>query len=238
MSSLSIHQSETYIYNPKFKGISLESFDGLKKVFEERGSVVSYGDLPQNPQNSTFVFPGGQCAEWTLTKEEQNHLLQQVEKGSSVYATCAGAYFCSEQSVWAGHPPRAHVLSLFNGICQGPAYSPELRLINIQWERTKETGHVVVIGGGIFKPNPGAKNYKVLARYLDEPHKDAPAVIQCTYKKGIAILSGPHWEFVAEHIQVLRVFPQYKENLPEMQKQFAASQEFRQKCLNEMLSIL
>lgn len=231
-----------------YRGVSYESYNALKTTFQSQcaSTVLSCSSLKMDPSTwgpqDIFVLPGGKCSDWELTPATQKQILRWVENGGMILGKCAGGYFCSEKSEYliseSSSLFRIRDLALFPGTCKGPAYSHQIKIVRIRWEKTKKEGHVVVIGGGVFIPhkNPRDSHFEVLARFIDEPHNEAIAVVKCFNKKGIAILSSPHWEFDEKDLIGLSKIKNFEDQaidkyLPLLQE----SRGFRQECIQSML---
>lgn len=239
------HLKPIYLFcgDENYTGISMESVnaveDKIKQTFE-KNLVVRCNAKQMRPvgwnQHGVLIFPGGKCSDWDqlLTKEQQGEILDWVKQGGKVWGICAGAYYCSAQSEYqfslTQKIARIRQINLFSGICRGPAYREELKVVKVRWERTGQTGYVAVIKGGFFVPT--GKDDKVLARYIDQPIDESIAVVKCQQN---AILSGPHWEFDARHLEPLK---ENIQDVEQMQKQLDESIIFRQNCIREILNLL
>lgn len=240
-----------------YDGISIESLRALQKsvcdVFVNPNIVEAFGEgcvSALQERGVIRVFPGGTCSRWDsfLTKEIQRKLYNEVRCGGKLLGVCAGGYYCSERSEYAINVnqvlKRVRPIALFPGLCQGPAFSSEVKVVKIKWLSTQQEGHVVVIGGGIFIPDKLIDPYKefsfeIMARYLEKPHVEAIATVKCRVGKGTAILSALHLEFGSADLEIFKkVFPKQISEIEEMQEKLKRSESFRQACLKELLAEL
>src|SRR4029078_8418114 len=97
-----------------------------------------------NTKNSCLILPGGRCSGWDneLPQDFQHRLREWWLKGNKIFATCAGAYYCSTVSSYKDANEtllKYRAVKLFPGICQGPLYK-DLKIVKIRWH-TGEEGH-------------------------------------------------------------------------------------------------
>lgn len=234
------------------KGVSIESLRALEKsiqgVYSKSLLALCYDRqmiASEWGERDLLVFPGGKCSEWNalLSQNQQKNIFRWFNRGGRVLGICAGGYYCSNESEYQLNLMQKmsciRQISLFPGKCIGPAYSSQIRIVKVRWEKNQKEGYVAIIGGGCFIP--ADKNiqgeYAVLARYIEEPAANEIAVVSCRKGTGRAVLSGPHWEFGQEHLEDLKsLFP--IEEINQMQQQLAESAAFRRKCFKYMLEEL
>jgi glutamine amidotransferase-like uncharacterized protein len=229
----------------KYTGISTESVYALLKAAHKAVACIptlicNKVDIQPSlwqPQG-VLVFPGGRCSDWkqSLTKDRSQKILSWFRNGGRIWATCAGGYYCSsfsEYQINANQKITAvRELALFPGKCLGPLYSFRARAVKIRWERSGQEGYVIVLGGGCFMPFGKQHSYEVLARFVNQPKELSIAVVKCRQKAGVAILSGPHWEFSEKD------FAQQSSFSTVDQTHLKTSASFRKNCIKEMLEEL
>ena len=239
-------QIQIFQGDDKNKGIAIESLKALQRSIPElvvHSDVVLCTHEELKParwsKKTILVFPGGKCSEWNelLSESRQSKIFEWFKSGGRILGICAGAYYCSERSTYQSLF-RIRKIGIFPGTCQGPAYSCDLKVVKVRWEKDGQEGDIAVIQGGYFIPEPpSTTEYEVLARYTEEPHINEIAVVACRKEKGVAILSAPHWEFDSVDLNGLeRLFPHLPIRI--QQQRLETSLQFRQKCLREMLEEL
>lgn len=233
-----------YRGTPQYKGVSTESYEAIRRVVASRMVVECKACdgkdvIPRKwDLKDLLILPGGKCTEWDgiLSVHQLEDLFDWFKKGGRIWGICAGSYYCSKESRYMDLF-RLRKVSIFSGICQGPALSEELRVVRVRWERNQSQGYVVMIGGGVFKPKKTKTNKcEVLATLLDT---NQTVVVKCQKKEGMGILSSLHWEFDSEDLDDLKMgFPQRVAEIEEMQKLLNEGLEFRKNCVSEMLTEL
>jgi glutamine amidotransferase-like uncharacterized protein len=126
-----------------------------------------------------------------------------VQNGGGYLGICAGGYFgCDRIEFEKGGPLEvcgARSLRFFPGVAKGPAYGNDrysyesargAAAAPISWG--DETCHVYFNGGCIFEADVPVSDRNILSRYLDLSH---PAIVKIPIGKGMAILSGVHFEY-------------------------------------------
>ena len=227
---------------PQYGGVSVESFQALhdivKKIYSERVIHACDGHefVPRAWKDSDLlIFPGGKCSSWDeiISNDSLDQLMDWFKKGGRIWAVCAGSYYCSKKSKYYDLC-KLRKISLFSGLCEGPALSEDIKVVKVKWVRDNTEGYVAIIGGGVFIPKEKKKNkYEVLATYEGQA-----VVLRCEKEKGVGILSTLHWEFNSEHLEVLRSNPEREKDIIEMQKLLVDSKGFRKHCLEYMLGCL
>ncbi len=154
---------------------------------------------------STLIMPGGHGDRFyhaSLKGAGNTQICSFVRNGGTYLGICAGAYYgCSRVEFDEGYPLEVcedRELKFFQGTAIGPAFGKGT------FEYNSEKGARIVklsAEGGVFHAyyNGGCSfigdfsNVRILSRYLDLPHHP-PAIIECPFGKGRAILSGVHLE--------------------------------------------
>ncbi|HEY2809803.1 MAG TPA: BPL-N domain-containing protein [Rhabdochlamydiaceae bacterium] len=155
-----------------------------------------------------LIVPGGRdCFYHTsLDGKGTQKIRSFVEKGGGYLGICAGAYFAAHAIEFEkGHPLEVcgeRSLKFFPGIAKGPVfgynrYSYEsakgAEAAHISWKNA-EKFHIYFNGGCTFEIPPSDLEVRVLSRYLDLDDQP-PAILQIGVAKGLAILSGVHFEY-------------------------------------------
>lgn len=242
-------QQDIYIFcgGDNHAGVSIESMEALTHKIQDIAKTAHISSCHaqtltplQWNKRGILVLPGGQCADWdqVLNSEQKQAIMHWVKHGGKILGICAGAYYCSSQSLYqlssTQKIERVRELQLFSGLCKGPAYGAEMQAVKVRWEKTGKIGHVLMIKGGKFISKES--NYEVLARYMDSPCQDEPAVIRC---QSGSILSGPHWEFDSSHLEPLKSYSyQFSSSIEQTQQQLDEGESFRRACLQEMMNDL
>jgi len=257
--------SHAYIFRgtDSYQGISIDGVKNIQRLLESCHTFLEIASLNSNEvepekwdKRSLFVFPGGKCHIWDqLFKATTIRKIKEfVHDGGNVLGVCAGAYFCSRivqyQISDTQVIDRERDLAFFPGKCVGPLLSnnqPEtnratIQEVKIRWESDQSEGYVLMNGGGYFVPDPGvpANDYQVLARYADEPDEKSIAVVKCKVGEGVAILSGPHFEYSWEDIpfsELIEVDPEQEDRLGTMRTRLQESNHFRLQCFKEMQAL-
>lgn len=161
-------------------------------------------------ETKLLIIPGGRDVFYhdALHGQGTEKIRTFVENGGSYLGICAGAYFASENIEFEKGQalevcgPRS--LKFFPGIAKGPAYGNKrysyesaqgAQAARISWG--DEICHVYFNGGCTFEfANLNATDVKVLSLYLDLA-STPPAIVKAFVGKGIAILSGVHFEYTS-----------------------------------------
>lgn len=182
---------------------SLASFYEVKEISPEE---IIDGNWQQNA--ALLVIPGGADLPYckTLNGLGNRKIISYVEEGGAFLAICAGGYYGGSFIEFSKSTPievkGPRELCFFPGVVRGPLFpydyksSSGARAIKIKWMeedilKDKEF-RVYYNGGGYFVDADKFQNVKVLAMYNDEKF---PAIVECSVKKGKAILSGTHFEY-------------------------------------------
>ena len=153
-----------------------------------------------------FVMPGGRSTPYyaALGEDGNRRIRAFVEQGGNYLGICAGGYYGARLTEFARGLPheivRDGALCFFNGTAKGPAYDAHdfsynsqqnARIVTITLDRHEH--HQVYYNGGCYFIDAEKYNHtSVLARYADSKH---PAIIECHYGAGKALLSGVHFEY-------------------------------------------
>jgi biotin--protein ligase len=157
-----------------------------------------------------LVIPGGIATPYAkLLNGEGNAVIRAfVEQGGSFLGICAGGYYgCAMIEFARGTKEEvigARELAFFPGTTIGPALAPHdyysergARAAKITWTDHNSTAHVSTLyynGGGYFTDACSYVSTQIVATYdglLDNP----AAIIETPVEKGVAILSGVHFEY-------------------------------------------
>lgn len=186
-------------------------------------------------ENGLLILPGGACSGWdeVLSQDFQQKLADWVEKGNKIFGVCAGAYYCSKETIFS-FPEKEKIqktreVKIFQGSCVGPVY-PHLKVVKISWH-TGAAGHVVLLWGGVFETNLD-EGYKTLATFSCKKSK-GPAVVLSTHGAGLGILSSVHLEWNGEDVMKCKPLDAIK-----MKAKLDASADFRHNCIEDMKLLL
>ena len=190
------------------EGTSADSVTALCQFYKNRIRCVSGHEL-QNPnifdEADLIIIPGGRSLPFyeKLGEAGNQNIKNFVRQGGAYLGLCAGAYYASQQTVFAKNLPLELLLSsklnFFEGAAIGPvfaenefAYGTEngARWVEIIWNDGK-TDRVYFNGGCYFEGAEADIKASVLARYKKN---GKAAIIACSVGLGYAILSGVHPE--------------------------------------------
>jgi glutamine amidotransferase-like uncharacterized protein len=156
---------------------------------------------------SLLVIPGGRDIPYLakLGKEGMAFIKDYVLNGGSYLGICAGAYFASGFVEFQKGGPLEVLgerhLQFFSGKAIGPAidkdafcYAAPLGARPARILYREQELSVYYNGGCYFSEGLNDPSIQVICRYL-EVDGHPPAIISCKVGKGIAILSGVHFEF-------------------------------------------
>lgn len=236
--------------SPTFRGISPESYLAIEKTIQKQFIHATIHACPREQvtpekwnKKSILVLPGGTVSQWELDERSLSKWFKS-RKGR-IFAVCAGSYQCSYYSEYRVDENRTiektRKLALFPGVCTGPAFSHELRVVKVRWLPDQQEGYVAVIGGGVFIPKSIKKKmeYRPLAVFVDKPQEQSLTVVQCARGNGIGVLTTAHWEFNSEDIEAIKLgFPDRRNEFEEMQRKLDLSADFRRTCMAKMLRLL
>lgn len=157
---------------------------------------------------SLLIIPGGRDIPYHVAlKGKGNARIRSfVNNGGSFLGICAGAYYgCRNVEFDRGTPLEVvgeRELAFFPGIARGPAYGPGTfrynsddgaRASTINDDFHQESFKTFHNGGCYFADTQKYPDVRVLAKYLDISDHPA-AIIECSFGRGRAILSGVHIE--------------------------------------------
>ena len=199
------------VYNDE--GVDEASLQLVSTFFKNKGDKVKNVNadfLINNPkwitQHDKIVIPGGADCPYhkKLKGAGCRNIKKFVKNGGTYIGICAGGYFGSKKVEFAlGTDLEVNEyreLAFFPGIARGPMLKP---YVYDSEEGASAAKIRSSIDGSVFYSyhNGGSTfvldginqdGIEVLAEYADK--NNAPAVIQCKYGKGQAILSGIHFE--------------------------------------------
>ena len=205
-------KNEIYIYDDS--GVGIESMHQLIKMLSEvLGNSYSIKKIDAKSvikgewtkRARIFVMPGGADLPYLrkLGGLGNKVIKEFVANGGSYLGICAGSYYASSYVEFDKDGPLevtgSRELNFFAGKAIGPIlatydYSSRkgVRAAKISTSFTDAPNlSVYYNGGGYFADADLFANTKVLAVY----ESGLPAIIKTNYGKGIAILSGVHFEY-------------------------------------------
>ncbi len=210
-------QKTVFIYNGP--GVSQESLKhvefAVSKVLpdypvEHIGSSQVINDLWEE-KAAFFILPGGADIPYAreLNGLGNQKIKNYVANGGAFLGICAGSYYAGAFVDFAKNTSLEvqgeRELAFFPGIVKGPVLAPYdylsqkgARAAQLTWVASKEFKEderftVFYNGGGYFVEAANFPNTSILAYYDEE--KKLPGIIQCRIGKGVAILSGAHFEY-------------------------------------------
>ncbi len=232
------HNTKTvYIYDGLgvYKG-SLEQIElTVKKLIPsnyvvERISPAKVIFYPWEKKCAIFIIPGGANIPytWALNGIGNKKIKRYVENGGSFLGICAGSYYAGSYVDFAKDTnlevQGERELAFFPGIVRGPIlaaydyYSRSgARNAKLIWESNKgfskgELFTILYNGGGYFVDASSYRDVSVLASY--DLKEKLPAIIKCNIGKGVAILSGVHFEYDPSLLDAMD--PYLKKLLPDL----------------------
>jgi glutamine amidotransferase-like uncharacterized protein len=190
-------------------GVSKESLVRTFNTFSAYSNDVSYispydiieGDL----DIKVLVMPGGADKPYAdaLNGEGNRQIKQFVNDGGCFIGICAGAYYAGESIEFAQGSSievcETRELGFYPGCIVGPLHKyyyhsnkgARAKKINFNQNSIAKTCYVFYNGGGYFSNITQALNTEVIAYY----DNNKPAIVKRKVGKGIAILSGVHFEY-------------------------------------------
>lgn len=163
---------------------------------------------PWEEEASLLIIPGGRDIYYhhLLDGRGTQRIRSFVENGGSYLGICAGAYFACETIEFAKGEPLevcgSRSLRFFPGKAVGPAYGlysydnlQGARAARISWK--EEDCRIYYNGGPTFVSDHDLS----LGSYLDLDGRP-PAIVEAKVGKGRAILSGVHFEYGIEFLDV------------------------------------
>lgn len=161
-----------------------------------------------------FVIGGGRDVFYAkkLHGVQTDLIYDYVKNGGSYLGICAGAYFGSSYVEFDKNQKLEVLgkreLSFFKGKAIGPAFGPNTfkyksqfgaRGAMISFKPLEKCFRACHNGGCYFEEDKLDNDIEVIARYEEIENKPA-AIIKCKVGKGVAILSGVHFEFDSSSI--------------------------------------
>jgi glutamine amidotransferase-like uncharacterized protein len=187
-----------------------------------------------------FIMPGGADIPYAqaLNGIGNEHIQAYVQKGGSYMGFCAGAYYGSQQIVFAKNTPLEVIgqreLAFFPGVTEGPTLKPWGYKTNagadaalIHWQAPSgpfPKNHDFTVyynGGGHFVNAESYPHLTVLATYAAPSPK--AAIVEIGVGKGRVILCSVHCEFAPELFDMSDPFliPVQKKLIPKDQHRLA-----------------
>lgn len=155
---------------------------------------------------SSLIMPGGRDIFYhkALYPQGTKILREFVEEGGTYLGICAGAYFASAMIEFEKGGDLEVLgtrdLGFFPGVAIGPAYGlGKFGYLGGEGSRVAQLrlGQEVVSayfhGGCFFSEAEKFSDVTIIASYQDIP-KNPAAMISCKRGRGLAVLSGVHWE--------------------------------------------
>ena len=212
-----------YIYNDE--GVGELSLHCIKDYFSsEKITLISAKDIIQSGVPETadvFVMPGGADKPYAnkLNGVGNDNIKKYVRQGGIYLGICAGAYYgCSSIEFQKGTKNEIcedRELNFFDGVAvgclpeiAGNLYDQTLKSASVTSINFAGSSTSAFYWGGCYFERGTLKNHEVLAVYSA---LDKPAIISCEFGKGIAILSGVHFE-VSQHSLERYDFNEVSEN--------------------------
>jgi biotin--protein ligase len=168
---------------------------------------------PWEEKAAFFILPGGADIPYAkaLNGRGNQKIKDYVVNGGAFLGICAGSYYAGGFVDFAKDTPLEvqgpRELAFFPGTVKGPALAEYDYLSNkgaraaqLTWsapstEFKKDQKFTVFYnGGGFFLEAADFPNTSILA-YYDDGKGKRPGIIQCQVGKGMAILSGAHFEY-------------------------------------------
>lgn len=201
-----------------------------------------------------LIMPGGADIPYMemLRGQANSNIKLYVENGGKYIGICAGAYYSADRIEFAKGDSILEVigereLKFFPGVVIGPTYSgfsynaedtSGLRAAKVFWQELNgpfRVGHEFVIfyyGGGHFVNAEAYPNVTILARYGTDTAQQPVAIVECKVGAGKAILSGVHFEWDLETLDVL------SPNMRSLKEQLQAKNADRKVLIAHLLSRL
>ncbi len=207
-----MHKNKIYVYYDKgvaepgisYVLASLNEFLG-KQYSIQTLNAKEVIEKPWMEDAVLWVMPGGSDLYYLRKlKGLGNQRIQAyVAQGGAYLGLCAGAYYAAAYVEFDKEGPLevlgARELKFFPGKAIGPILAPydyesksgsRAAQLRLNLEAVKTTS-VYYNGGCYFEGTEQSENTRVLAYYAN----GLPAIIECAYQKGRAILSGVHFEY-------------------------------------------
>jgi len=200
------------------EGVSSFSFQETLKTFRSLYAQVEAVDhkiLNEEPwEKETFllVIPGGRDIPYDrkLKGKGTDKIKRFVEAGGNYIGICAGAYFGAREVIF--EKGKKYEVHEFRDLCFFPGKAIGTLYEHAPFSYDSEEGsHCSLIsfggetlniyynGGCTFKEVKKSENISTLATFEDA--NGMPAIIRCNVGKGIAILSGIHFEVSPEGLK-------------------------------------
>ena len=209
-----------FIY--KDKGADEFSYNELKQCLESfnfkietvNANAIKNGILFESDSKlnaKLLCIGGGRDLDYLemLGDEGCSQIKKFVQNGGNYLGICAGAYFACDYIEFDLNGPLEvkgeRKLKFFNGKATGPInktfkYNTESEAMAVEvkfYEQTLSMDTIFYLNGGCnFIPNDSS-THQVIAEYSSN---NSPAIINCSYGKGICILSGLHIEYDPSHL--------------------------------------
>lgn len=202
------------------KGVALQAFQCMKECLSRLAAetytlrILSAAEVIEGAWRHDaclFVMPGGADEPYArkLAGTGNARIREFVKNGGSYLGVCAGAYYGCAQIVFDEGAPSEIIekreLCFFDGTAAGPVFPPYdpksnrgCRAARIESGRT--AFDVYFNGGCTFLPRREGKGFSVMANYAEA--NAAPAVISAACGAGRAVLSGVHFEYAPERMNM------------------------------------
>lgn len=198
---------DTFIHTKKM----LTKFFSKKQITPINAEYLIDGSWQKNAY--LLVIPGGAdlLYEEKLNGKGNIAIKNFVKEGGKYLGICAGSYYASSEIEFDKGGPLevlgGRELAFFQGKAIGPALSyynytshegATAARISFKFELMKmeSTRNIQLYhhGGGFFENAASFPEVQVLANYVTENTLSKPAIIKVSYGKGMALLSGVHFE--------------------------------------------
>lgn len=207
------------------------------------GARLRSGEWMQ--EAALLAIPGGRDIPYdaVLRGEANAHIRGFVENGGSFLGLCAGAYFGAKEVCFGKGTDLAvsgtRELAFYPGKAVGPLYLPSAfaydsdigsRAAAVSF--ADRSFHVYYNGGCTFdSPEQHSDLVTVMGTYTDAGPTHLPASIACQVGKGIAVLSGVHFEYRLRSLD--------RSHLPNgMYDQLASTEAIRHELFSEIAQYL
>jgi biotin--protein ligase len=203
------------------QGVALDTLIHTKKMFSKflpnkqiihiNAENLIHGSWQENA--ALLVIPGGADLSYAekLNGRGNEVIKNFVREGGKYLGICAGSYYASSEIEFDKAGPLEVIgrreLGFFPGKTIGPALSYYNYTSNegataakisftFQLMKMLSTRHIKLFhhGGGFFEDAASYPGVEVLAHYVAENQSNPPAIIKVSFGKGMAVLSGVHFE--------------------------------------------
>lgn len=186
-----------------------------KSVFSKLSAThIISGFLSKTPKFDIFIMPGGADLPYcNLLNGQGNQYIQEYVKNGGIYiGICAGAYYASNKIIFAKNTPLEvsgnRELKFFKGNCIGPINEDfqygtheTAKFIDIFMKNDLEKEYYCYTNGGGYFENIDDEN-EIVAYGKNKEKVIAPIMVKSNIGKGKVLLSGVHYEFDYEMLDL------------------------------------